>query len=348
MHISADRKRRLTSKARKFGWAAMVPIAAAVGLLTAPAPSSTYFPEQKTCPIGGEKFEFMALGSISTWGALPDGMPIGSGYFPTDLPQCPRNGLVMYRDFNADELEKLKGVIESREYRALRAKDSSKHYLAYQLARALRDEDAPWLLLSATWQAKNDNLPNGRVKAYNDEFASFVLTLPVSATSFNSIALRARAANALRELGRFSEAENLRQSIVIAPEAGGAESDADENRKGWVDYLKLLAGPIARQDKGRSPIDMFNQRLAVSECVSGVRLATSMPYLPEPLSSFEKKYCASPELSEAIAEQKRNLAEYSDESMQAASDAMNAAEAARIEAAALNVSTAAVNAAMAQ
>ncbi|RXR29160.1 hypothetical protein [Sphingobium fluviale] len=371
--ISADRKRRLASKARRLGWVAMVPIAGAIGLLAAPAPSSMYFPEQRTCPIGGEKFEFMGLMSISTWGALPDGMPIGSGYFPTDLPQCPRNGLVMYRDFNADELKKLKVVIESREYRKLRDKGSPKHYLAFQLAKALGDEDAPWLLLSATWQAKNENPKDARVNAYNEEFASLVQALPISATSFNSIALRARAANALREIGHFSEADNLRRSIVIAPDAGSGESDADENRKGWAEFLVLLAGPIARQDRSRSPIDMMSERSAAFRCLSEELATTGMQGSSEPLSPFERDYCASPKLTDAIAEVRRNIRQSSEDvkeydgvvgnaynpgttnDLEAAEKAMNAAmnearaeEVARVEAAARNVMEAADRAAKAQ
>jgi hypothetical protein len=64
-----------------------------------PLNASTYAEETVKCPVGGEKFKYMVLMSITQWGALPDGMPIGSGYFPTQPPQCPKNGLVMYRDF---------------------------------------------------------------------------------------------------------------------------------------------------------------------------------------------------------------------------------------------------------
>jgi hypothetical protein len=61
-------------------------LAAVAALIAIPAAASTYFTVRKTCPVGGQKFKFQELGSISTWGALPDGMPVGSGEFPIRLP----------------------------------------------------------------------------------------------------------------------------------------------------------------------------------------------------------------------------------------------------------------------
>ncbi|HSX56090.1 MAG TPA: hypothetical protein VLG14_12380, partial [Sphingomonas sp.] len=63
-------------------------VAAILALLAVPAAASTYFMVRKVCPVGGQKFKFAELGSISTWGSLPDGMPMGSGEFPIALPQC--------------------------------------------------------------------------------------------------------------------------------------------------------------------------------------------------------------------------------------------------------------------
>jgi hypothetical protein len=86
--------------------------------------ASTYVEEKVKCPVGGEKFKYMGLASISEWGALPDGMPLGSGRFPTLPPQCPSNGLVMYRDFTPQEVSKLAVFVAGPEFRlcGLRAK----------------------------------------------------------------------------------------------------------------------------------------------------------------------------------------------------------------------------------
>lgn len=263
----------------------------------------------------------MALGSISTWGALPDGMPLGSGYFPADLPQCPRNGLVIYRDFTARELERLKAVIESREYRSLVNTRSPKYYLAYTLARALEDEDAPWLLLRATWDIKNADPSDARANAYNNEFVILVRSLRVSAVSFNSIALQARAANALRELGRFEEAENLRRSVVVASDAGGAGEEAQQNREGWTKFLKLLAGPIARHDRSRSPMDMLDEKDRVFRCMAG---EASPQERSETLTLADKEYCASAGMSKAVEQARRNALESNPE-VEAAEASMDAA-----------------------
>lgn len=84
--------------------------------LAAPATASTFFEVAKTCPVGGEHFSHSELGSISTFGAMPDGMPVGSGYFPVPMPECPGNGLVMYRDFDDSEIAALRAIVDSDEY----------------------------------------------------------------------------------------------------------------------------------------------------------------------------------------------------------------------------------------
>ncbi|MEG3145396.1 hypothetical protein U1839_12110 [Sphingomonas sp. RT2P30] len=280
---------------------AAVALLALVALGAAPAAASTYFPAEKTCPVGGEKFKVMALASISTFGALPDGMPIGSGMFPIALFQCPGNGLVMYRDFDAATVRRLAPIVAGAEYQVLRRTETP-YYLAYRLALALGDAEPEWLLLSATWQAKNNN-DLVMARRYGEEFVARVAAMPVLATSFTSIALRARAANALRELGRFKDAEILRASIVIAADAGGTDEDASDNRKGWGEYLASLAAPIARGDAARDPIDMAAPREAGFRCVAPLRKKNPGP----PLSAFEAAYCARPEMASQLADLRRQI-----------------------------------------
>lgn len=274
---------------------------AAAVAAAAPAAASTYAPTRKTCPVGGEKFDFMALMSISTFGELPDGMPIGSGIFPIRMPQCPGNGLVMYRDFDAAAVQRLKTIVGSPAYRTLRKTETS-YYLAYRLALDLGDDSAPWLLLSASWEAKNAGAAD-QMRRYDEEFVARVAAMPASSTAFRSIALRARAANALRELGRFREAEQLRAAIVIDPAAGGSEDGAEQNRKGWSEYLARLADPIARGDSTRAPIDMQGEREASFRCLEPVRKQHPGP----PLSAFETSYCARPSVAAAIQDLRRQV-----------------------------------------
>jgi hypothetical protein len=281
-------------------------VVSAMGIL--PANASTYAPVQKVCPVGGEKFQFMELASISQWGGMPDGMPLGSGYFPIQSPKCPGNELVMYRDFMPTEVKVLTAFVGSPEYLALRTAHETPYYLAYRTAKALGDKTAPGLLLQSTWEAKNADPASERARRYDEEFVSLVRTLPVDGASFESIALRARAANALRELGHFEEAEAMRAAITIAPAAGEPEANASQNREGWASYLKSLAAPIERKDQRRDPIDMIGNREAVFRCLSQAVAAKYKRPAPAPLSAFETGYCARPELSTEIAEEKIRLA----------------------------------------
>ncbi len=271
-------------------------------LMAGPAVASTYFDEKMKCPVGGERFVHQSLGSITTWGAAPDGMPMGSGSFPVALPQCPGNGLVLYENFDAAKVKRLTPIVASDEYRALRERET-RYYLAYWLAKSLDDADkAPWLLLSATWEAKNRDPAGEQARRYAGEFVDMVRAIPVSDTDFTSIALRARAANALRELGRFEDAEALRSGIVIAPNAGGNEAEAAGNREGWSGFLTALAKTIARRESGRMPIDMIGDRQAVFRCIE--------PEGPEShpeaqLTPFERDYCAQPNIATSVAEMRK-------------------------------------------
>lgn len=289
----------------------MASVFLSVSAVIPPAHASTYVEQKVKCPVGGKTFKYMALASISEWGALPDGMPLGSGTFPVELPQCPTNGLVMYRDFTPQDIAKLTTYIEGPEYQALRAAGETPHYLAYQIAKVLGDPRPYWLLLAAGWEAKNRDEHGARARRYNEEFVAVVRALPAEAATFESIALRVRSANALRELGRFEEAEALRESIRIAPDAGGTGQEAAENRTGWDGLVKALAAPIARKDQSRAPIDMIGDRRAIFRCLAKEAAEKFKQPVPAPLSAFETTYCARPELAAGIAKGREMLSESS-------------------------------------
>lgn len=261
-----------------------------------------------TCPVGGEKFDAPALMHYSTFGALPDGQPVGSIAFPILLAECPGNGLVIFDEFTPEQALKLGPLVASDAYKALRGAESS-YYRAYWLADALGNgKQAAWLLLSATWEAKNTDPAGERARRYNAAFAAAAMALPADAKDFASIALRARAANALRELGRFDEAETLRASVIVAPDAGGADENATENRAGWAGYLSRLAGPVARKDAGRTPIDMIGDDEASFQCLGKEFAAKFNQPVPPPLTPFEIEYCARPEMAGLLAERRKTLA----------------------------------------
>lgn len=265
--------------------------AVAMVAMSGSAQARTWVPVKHTCPVGGEKFEASEVASDTTFGSLPDGMPIGTGDYPIQPPQCPGNGLVLYRDFDQGQIAKLTPFVAGADYQALR-KDETRFYLAAAAAGAIGDDDArPWLLLRATWEAKNGG-DASRIARYNEAFVSLVRSLPAAPDDLASVAIRARAVNALRELGRFEAADDLRKSIVIAPGAGGNGPEAAENRAGWTGYLTSLATVIARRDAARMPIDMVGPRLAAQRCVE--------PEVDEPLTAFDKEYCAGPAMAKPV------------------------------------------------
>ncbi|QNQ08043.1 hypothetical protein [Sphingomonas alpina] len=263
-----------------------------------PASASTFAQVTKTCPIGGEKFEFAEQMSATSWGQLPDGMRLGTGPNPGLLPQCPKNGLVMYRDFDAATVKRLQPLVADDEYQALRQSETP-HYLAWWLASRLGDEDAPWQLLAATWEAKNADPTSAQARRYAETFVAQVRAMPV-ANSVDSVSLRARAANALREIGDFAGAEALRAAIIIAPDMGGSDQDAIDNRKGLTDFLTRLAGPIGRSDASRAPIDMMGNHAAAERCLEpGIKREADDPPAA-PLTAFEVDYCARPAMIDEI------------------------------------------------
>ena len=273
------------------------------------AKASIVVEDETKCPVGGEKFKYMAYASYSTFGAYPDGMPFGSAQFPIALPQCPKNGLVMYREFKADEVPKLSTYIEGPEYQALRAAGETPYYLAYRTAKMLGDPEPHWLLLPASWQAKNADPAGSLARRYNEEYIDAVRSLTADAQNFESIAARFRAANALRELGRFTEAEEMRAAIIIAPDAGGNDADAAENREGWGKLVTSLKAPIQRNDTIRAPIDMESERDAAQRCLSNeIAEKFKLPAQP-PLTNFEISFCARPEMEASIAEMKQQIKE---------------------------------------
>jgi hypothetical protein len=69
-----------------------------------------------TCPIGGKAFTFNTTSSHSSWGARPDGKPYGSWAFPLALPECPDNGLVLFKDYTPEEVAKLEPIVASEAY----------------------------------------------------------------------------------------------------------------------------------------------------------------------------------------------------------------------------------------
>lgn len=275
--------------------------AAALLVLSAGAPQAgTPYVTQLTCPVGGERFEHVATASYSTWGSRPDGKPYGSWTFPGPLPQCPKNKLVVYKEFSPAEVARLKSLVASPEYRAMAARDTP-YYRAAWLDRALdpKSDEAAWLLLQASWEA--DENPSLRAR-YQREFMEAAKSAP-AADEMERLTLQLRAINARRELGEFDQALAELRALPIAaldvkvPAETDANYDAVEaaqNRRGMLDFIRALEKVVLRRDASPEPLDLIPARIAADICLE--RAAA------DPL-------CKSEPIAEAITRQRALKAE---------------------------------------
>lgn len=229
----------------------------AAALLAMPAgPANAGFPvtREMTCPIGGERFDFTTTGSYSIFGARPDGKPFGSWTFPLELPECPGNGLIVYKEtFEPAELTRLGALIETPGYRALRGGDTSYYRLSWLLREmgAARGE-VLWALVQATWQPADESALRAR---YLGELAVAAAAEPDAPADLPGYGLRAYGINALRELGRFGEAAALLARTPLAPlRPGGSLPGAEDGqRAGWLQHYSRLAALLARRDRSVDP-----------------------------------------------------------------------------------------------
>jgi hypothetical protein len=230
----------------------------------------------ETCPLGGGRFRFATTRYYMTYGERPDGKPFGSWTFPLALPECPENGLIVYRHFERGELRRLERLVASPAYRALRKKGTP-HYRAYWLLMAMKESPnlSVWNLIKATWEAEAN--PRLR-KAYLAELAETVAGVP-DLDHIDWVVLEARSINALRELGRFDEALARLEKFPVAslnipvPASNGRNAtriiDARSSRV-WYTWFGVLKTVIERRDSSIEPLDLLPRSVALGRCLERV------------------------------------------------------------------------------
>jgi hypothetical protein len=226
-----------------------------------------------TCPIGGATFEYRPAPPAAGLGERPDGKPYGTGAWPMPLPECPGNGLVLYKDYSPQEVAKLEPLVAADAYQALR-KEDSQYYRAYWLMKqmGLGPEDYLWVLLQASWQA--EDRPDLR-KRYLAELAAESAKVPVRPGDLNWIGMEGRAVNALRELGRFEEAQARLDKVpvkaldVAAPVAGDQSAAAKQARvrRAWLHYFEQMRIVLARKDPSLEPFELLPRSIALGRCL---------------------------------------------------------------------------------
>ena len=254
--------------------------AAKSGRAAAPAKSARAAapaPLPMKCPIGGGEFTFRPTASSSVWGTRGDGRPYGNGTYPLALPECPDNGLVLYKEYTQDEVAKLEPLIASEDFQGLRLLDTQ-YYRAYWLMKSmgLPPERHLWALLQASWEAEGKPLLRNR---YLAELAEESAKARPDPASLNWIGMEGRAVNALRELGRFDEALARLDSIPLASIRAGAEAkpatDESRSKRGWLDFFEAQRVLIARQDVSSDPFELMPKREIAARCKAGKGLDAS-------------------------------------------------------------------------
>jgi hypothetical protein len=100
-----------------------------------PAAAGIPTSEKVKCAVGGKSFTITGTMSCSRFGGSQDFLfkVESSCDFVTKLPQCPDNGLPMYKEFTAAEVALLKNYLKGPEFVALRGRSR------YDLAKKTDD-----------------------------------------------------------------------------------------------------------------------------------------------------------------------------------------------------------------
>lgn len=115
--------------------------------------------EQMTCPIGGETFDTLQLGTHSTFGIYLDLRPVSYIGLPAPLPVCAKNGMVVTRPkYTPEELAAIGKAIETDDYKKTYAGKQATYFLYAEQLRLAGLDDPAWgerwqHLLSASWEA---------------------------------------------------------------------------------------------------------------------------------------------------------------------------------------------------
>ena len=225
-----------------------------------------------TCPIGGGSFSYLPVAPPVVQGERPDGRPYGNVRFPIALPECPDNGLVLYKDYDSAEAAKLGPLVASEAYQGIR-KGETQYYRAYWLMREMGEapERYLWALLQASWEAEGKAEIR---KRYLEELVDSSAKVTARPGDLGWIGMEGRAINALRELGRFDEAlarlEKVPLAALQAASAAGSGPQAAaqaRSRRGWATFFAAIRPVIERRDSSLEPLDLLPRSVAAGRCL---------------------------------------------------------------------------------
>lgn len=263
-------------------------LAAMCGLvLGSTASATTLFPQKFTCPVGGEEFEAMVIGSHTSWGQRPDGRRYGTSPI-IPLTECPKNGFVYFKEkFSEEETERLTPLVLSPAYQAIRSTETPHFRGWWLMSRTEQDQfDTVWMLLVASWESDGDPVRKSR---YQTAYVDGVRNLPWSEEKRSDwFWMNLRAANALRELGSFDESLKLLLALD-GKEKLPLAADEQKGARFLIDGLKTLND---EKNAAPEPVTLIPQREAAYRCLDATPV----------LSPSEEKICQSDEVAKLKTE----------------------------------------------
>jgi hypothetical protein len=185
------------------------------------APAMMLGTVEMTCPYDGHRFTARVQLSGTVFDRGLDLRKRGAILSPSPLAVCPTNGFVFLdKDYSEEEFERLRPLILSDEYRAL--KDETPYYrVAWVLDRTgIPSTEVAWYLLQASWEAAGDPV---RYARYASELLERLAkevgeTRDEERETFNLL-----IGELLRRLSRFEEAErHFRRIAKELPPDGDA------------------------------------------------------------------------------------------------------------------------------
>ena len=252
--------------------ALLAALASTLVLPVAAKPSKQgYDVREFVCPIGGKKFRQDVGYSSFPLITLPDGSWFGDTEIGTQVPVCPKSGLVLlpdralsevsgrgrilYSSYSAKERELLPSLIADPDYVMLSADGpyAQAWWLATRLNRPAVDRF--FMLQRSTWATSDPAKRKRLVARFANEAPAIVDAFKAGESTKRSSMIY--VVNALRELGRFGEAAALLDQL----DRSGSDSE-----DGSGEYLYQLRLAIAQKDDGRFAAEMVPQPVFEDLC----------------------------------------------------------------------------------
>jgi hypothetical protein len=213
--------------------------------------------EDYSCPVGGERFRSLALGTHSTYGRYLDWKPISYMDFPAPVPVCPANGFVITKkDYSEEELKKYKATVESEPYKSLYQNQHPSFYLLakFQELSGEGAENRWWHLLQATWEA--EGCASDKYSFYADEAikAAEYRLETVKSDDGQYWAMHIIVSDLYRRTGRFDLAQQRLDKI------SGLAASHPKMKEDFGPLIELQQGAIKEKQTTRVDVERARRK----------------------------------------------------------------------------------------